>query len=114
MAITLTQAVADEWQFIDGLEVVTYFVRLTEGTFVTPATTIPNCLPREVSREWMASVGLLDKTGKVWHLWASQASGVVPKEQDVVQDGAGVRWAVKRVQKQTLGTRYRLTCIKER
>lgn len=99
--------------YADGLETVTLYRRLSPSTF-DAGTTVTNVLRRAATREELAAAGAsLKQTGLVWHLWAANVAGPGPKVNDVVQDADGVRWSVLRADKQTLGTRHRLTTIRE-
>jgi hypothetical protein len=104
-----------DWSVVDDSETVTYFQRTAEAGFAT-GVSVPNCLRRVTTQDDLALHGaLLTRVGLVWHVWAANLpGGLVPQERDVIQDAASARWSILRVEYQSLLSRYRLTCVRER
>lgn len=98
---------------IDNTEAITYYSRTGESTYASPGAAVPNALRRAATRDQLQSPALLGKTALVWHVWAAQIPGIVPKLRDRITDIAGFNWQVISVDVQTFSTRYRLTCVRE-
>lgn len=105
------QSLANEWQFIDNLEAITYFVKTSDVPPTTNGITVQYCLRRAQGKTLSDNHLIASLT---WHIWAANLpQGVVPKFGDVIQDQAGNRWVIDVVNVQTLSTRYRLDTRKE-
>jgi hypothetical protein len=95
---------------------VTLFSRVTESTFAPAAgTAVAGAKGMAPYRtETPLAGGLVAVEEKVWHLWTANLGNVVPKVNDVLRDAAGARWTVIRVDRMSLGQRYKLTTQRER
>lgn len=118
----MTLSILGDYGVVDSLETVTYFQRTAEAAFAA-GVSVPNCLRRVTTQDNLALHGAhlalhgahLARLGLVWHVWAvNLPGGLVPQERDVLQDAAAVRWSILRVEYQSLISRYRLTCVRER
>lgn len=105
---------AEDWEVMDDPRTVTYHARLPGGGFAAPVT-VGSAVRRAVGQDDAAFLpeALLAQVLTVWHLWREKLGGVVPRNTDVVQEGAA-RWVVQRADEVDEGERYRLVCQRER
>lgn len=101
----------NEWERIDGIEVVSFTSRLRPGAGTTTGV---KALRRPLQKNDLAfgSAGGVDLGPEdiVWHLWDVFLTGLKPQPQDYIEDADGVVYKILSVQKQTLGTRWRCVC----
>ncbi len=110
--MTLASQMANDWQFIDGVEDVSVTPRNPAGAAVTGV----KALRRVQQADEFAQVGKtlgLEPNDMVWHLWASTMAGISPKNGDIITDSGGIVWTIKTVANTTLGTRWRTLCRRQ-
>lgn len=106
----VTIDIADDYQYFDFLETITYYVKVRDGLYEDPIT-ILYCLRR-------AQAQSLDDLSQVntltWHIWAANCpDGFLPKSQDMLQAASDeTQWIVDPVDIASWSTRYRLPCKK--
>lgn len=102
---------ASYWKAVEATETVTYYRRTAEDTFTT--STVAHAKRRAPMKWEVLGDGLISVCELTWHLWADALNGVIPKVSDVIQDTAGVRWTLIKVEVNSLGQRYRCSAQKE-
>jgi hypothetical protein len=102
------------WAYIHNTQTVSLFSRTGEGTYGS-AVTVDNALKRSTQRAVVdAGTGRLAIAQVTFHLWCAKLDGTTPKFGDVIQEAGGTRWTIIAVADETLGTRYKCSCVKER
>lgn len=104
----------DDWDVIDDLRIVTYFVRTGASAFATGAT-VPNVLRRATQRAEIlpGTSTVIFKSAVAFHLWQNQLGVITPKAGDVIQETTGRRWVVNDYDMMDEGERFRCVCVKE-
>jgi hypothetical protein len=120
---TLQLDIENDYQVFDNLETVTYYRRLGAGTF-DAGTTVTGTLREVGSRFETQRKGSNVQQALPWNLPTVQVGSFAnpvaplgiadPKVNDVIQDAAGVRWSVLKVDSDTLQTRWYLQTMQER
>lgn len=111
MPLTVAMLEADFDRF-DGLEPVTYR-RYDEGGSLTNTVNIAKALRRDTMEMVVVNDQFIATDEKVaWHVKASSVTGLVPRKGDTITGADGIVWIVWLVQRQTLGARFRLTCVR--
>jgi hypothetical protein len=115
--------IADDYEVFDNLETVTYFRRIGAGTF-DAGTTVTGALREVGTRVETQRRGSNVQQTLAWNLPTVQVGsfefpapplGIAdPKVNDVIQDAAGVRWSVLKVDSDTLQTRWYFQTMQER
>lgn len=96
---------SDGWSLVENPETVTYRTKTGEGTYTEQQVTHAK---RRVEARFAEDLkGVKELT---FHLWAAKLAGASPKRGDEIQDGGGVRWAIFRVEVQSLGQRFKCEC----
>lgn len=102
-----------DYQYVDWLQSIMYYVRLSEGTYATGIFCADCALKRENNKGFVISgegVELAQHTC-IWELWAAgQVTPFKPARGDKFVDGQNQAWIVAAVDYCTNTTRYRLTC----
>jgi hypothetical protein len=91
----------------NNLQTVTYTVK--GGA----AQSVSYVLRREISTEdKVTEPALLEGTECVFHLWADNLAGTVPKKGDTITEAGGSVYTIRRVQTHVHGWRYRVVVQK--
>lgn len=116
MSLDLSQ----DWQVVDDLQPVTYFVKVNEGVYASGFTVSGTYWEEQNQFDYMQNPMLLQQQTRAVHLWQYWLSGfqvsgnVVPKMDDRVTDLSGTNWYATKVELLDLDSngvqRYRLTC----
>ena len=101
---------SNHWKYITGRETVTYYVRGPMG-LASAGAAVPNAKRSPLSKALILADAILAKDGLKWTVWVNQLSGIVPKFGDVLEDQYGARWIVQRIDVESLGQRFDLTCV---
>lgn len=112
MAEEITYAArCNDWQYIDGIEEVTFTPRNRAGA--VNATGV-KALKRPLQKSdllFASSLGVdLGPDDIVIHLWDVFLTGLKPQSQDFITDGDGVVYKILSTANQTLKTRWRCVC----
>lgn len=110
--MSLAADIADDYEFIDGVEEVT----LTPTTPAAAAQPSVKALQRQLTRSEIffgPQIGI-SPSDTVFHLWVSTLGVVVPNPGDTITQSSGVVWEILSLQLQTLQTRWRCICRKQR
>ena len=105
------------YKYLPGREAVTLYPRAATSSanaddFATGVAT-PQARRRPISEEESKATGITTSEGISWSIWDTGQSAF-PNDEDVIQDGAGARYTVKRVKKTILGNLYACVCVKEK
>jgi hypothetical protein len=118
MALSLD--LTNEWQVIGNTQAITLFRRTGANTF-DAGTPVANAFSPGYDANLVASGKIIPKTDNSWYLWAIQTIGPPPspdnpppKINDVIEDAAGIRWVIWRVQVQAWGDRFFIDTKQER
>ena len=110
--MTVPVDTSGDWQIIEGLEDVTFFTRLLEGTFNAGVSTQAKRMP--LTKGEMPGNENLTIYGVVWYVWKDLLpDGVVPKYSDKIVDAYGYGFQVIKIDIVSLGNRFRLVCLRE-
>lgn len=104
---------SNHWRYITGRETVKYYARVAEA-LPASALSVPNAKRSPLAKTLLLADAMLAKFGLKWTVWKNQLSGVIPKINDVLEDQYGVRFVVQRVDVESLGERFDLTCLQSR
>lgn len=117
---TLQLDIENDFQVFDNLETVTYYRRTSNSGF-DGGTLVTGALRHFSQRTERQGKGSNVRNELAWELPVVQVGSLVigPQAQegkvnDVIQDAAGRRWSVLRVELATLQTRYHVTTVQER
>lgn len=118
MPTSLRDQIASDFLSFDGLETISYQSRLDEDGAFADGVSVQALGTRgeELSEADIALIGAARRT-QVWHFLVADleqyysGNAGVAKVRDKLTDESGQVWIVWRVQKQSLGVRYRLSCI---
>ena len=103
--------ISGDYAIWDGSETVTHTSKPATGN-VTDS--VAKALRRAVTiREVTASGGYYTMQDTIWHL-ALDEMAYTPKEGDTTTDASSVVWTIIEVAKQTLSSRWRCVCRRER
>jgi hypothetical protein len=106
MGATLGQAIANDWQFFDGVVDVTV---IASKTAIAGVKGLGRVFSRSMAGDPLGTLGDL----KVWNLWvATLGDGVVINQADIITDPDGQDWVVNTAQLTTLNTRWKCVCSK--
>lgn len=97
-----------------GTEAVTYRSMAANSTTPVATAAIAHALRRATATRYVSQGGMMVPGERVvWHVWVAELGGsITPKPFDQILDGAGVYWLVEMADKQTLGSRWRLSCVR--
>lgn len=118
MPTSLRDQIASDFLSFDGLETISFQSRTDEDGNFADGVSLQALGTRgeELTEQDIATIGAAVRT-QVWHFLVADlenyysGSGTVAKPRDKLTDASGQIWIVWRVQKQSLGVRYRLSCI---
>ena len=106
--MTIISDIAGDWQYIEGVEDVTFTPRNPD------AAPIPNvkALRRELSKsaQYLGASAGIEPTDVPWHLWATTLGAVVPKNGDTITDPAGIVWRIKSLTFSPRTSRFHCMC----
>jgi hypothetical protein len=104
----MTLDISTDYEVVDNLETVTYYQKTSE-TGYGDAITVENVLRRAIGRDFKTP--MMQHTMTTFHIWAANVS-FTPALNDKLVDSHSVAWTVKEVGTESVGTRYRLKCLK--
>ncbi len=105
--MSLASDIANDYEFIDGVELVT----VTPDTPAATAQTNVKALQRQLSRSdvyFGTQIGI-SPSDTVFHLWASTLGAVVPNPEDRITQSGGTVWRILSLQFSPITGRWR--CI---
>lgn len=108
----LITAVQGDYQYVDGVETVTYTVRATGAVLATV-----HGIPAAEEMSEQGEMAVSKATRQAWILWANTMGSVVPAAGDTITDAAGVVWTVNESSGPAIGASrvyYRCECVKQR
>ena len=109
--MTIPIDTSKDWNIIEGLEPVTFFTRLLEGTFDAGIQTQGKRMP--LTKGEMQGNESLTIYGIVWYLWKDLLTGGEPKYSDKIVDSGRKGFQIIKIDVVSLGNRYRLVCLRE-
>lgn len=90
------------------------FRRFNEEGTQTNAVSVLKALRRDTYEMIMVGDRLLATDEKVaWHVRTMDLAGLIPQKGDTITGADGITWVVWIAQRQTLGVRYKLTCVRK-
>lgn len=109
--MTLAADIAGDHTIFDSVETVT-LTPLPTGSAVATVKSLREPLTK-ADLEYFAGLGI-DATAIVFNLWNATLGGLSPKSPDTITDGDAVVWTIHEATQETLGTRWRCRCLKQR
>jgi hypothetical protein len=101
-----------DYQFIDNLEPITYYVRTTEALPTIGGVNVANCLRVTTTGNQSQSFGLMEKHNTQWHIWDNELGSIVPKIGDFFADSSGNKWAILDVNHTFLTGQWTLATVR--
>lgn len=92
-------------------ETVTFFVR-TNGVLATVGVPVLNTKRFAIKKDFLPADSALLKMDIRWRMAQIPLGSIVPKIDDVFQDGFGVRWVIKVADYLSHLNNYRLACLR--
>lgn len=109
--MTLAQDIADDYEFMDGVEDITFTPQNPVAAAVASVKALRGVLTR--GEQYLGATAGIEPSDVVWHLWASTLSGTVPKPGDKITDSDSASYRILSLQLMTLRTRWRCVCRKD-
>lgn len=102
-----------DYAIVEGLENVTFKIKLDEGVYSQPISTQGKKMPLSHREIQMGDADLITY-GVVWHLWKNLLpAGTIPKYGDKIINAAGQEFVINPLTDEvSLATRYRLVTMR--
>lgn len=107
--MTLAEQIADDYQYIDGVEEVSLTPQHPVAAAVSAIKALRGPLGHTAMQLLSGTIGFTG-TEITFHLWRSTLQGTVPKIGDKITDGDGTVYTILSLSLETLRTRWRAVC----